>query len=388
LFRYPAVEKLGDRLLQIYGREISEKLIPIRQEMDSPEFEMEGFVTLPPHSYGTRSMQELFVNGRPIKNQVIQHALYEAYASHLMKGQHPAYFLLIQLDPARVDVNVHPSKKEVRFSDSALIHQLVYKSVKRSLTQEMISQPGEPVYREIEQETVRENVNAFKVKEGLKEYVIRSVFNTAPDSANDRDLFRSDDLAQEPDFKVLGQFHAMFLLIQSGEELQIIDQHAAHERILFEKYRSGSTHDSRIRQPLLIPQTIEVTFKELLVLKEYERYFSDVGIELDIFGENAVVVRALPVYLAKADIRALLAQFIEEIEMFQGFSTEKEKREGMIATLACHAAIKAGQSLQHPEIAALFKELCKLETALTCPHGRPIKHNFSLTALEKMFCRI
>ncbi|MBI1823391.1 MAG: DNA mismatch repair endonuclease MutL [Nitrospirae bacterium] len=388
LFRLPGVESFKDRIYQIYGGEILEKLVSI-QDGDHSEFGMEGYVTLPPHTYPNRSMQELFINHRPIRNQVIHHAVYEAFSSHLMKGQHPAFFLLLEMDPSRVDVNVHPSKKEVRFPDSSLIHQSVYKRVKRSLVQGAFSsQSNEPVYKEIAGMISPDRMTAFEIKEGKNEYIIRSGIKPLPESETDPDLFRNKDLIHEPCFKVLGQFRSMFLLIQSGDELLIIDQHAAHERILFEKYRSLSENDDKQTESLLIPLTFEMTLKDLLVLKEYQPLFTETGIELDFYGENTVVVRSLPQFLLKADMRSLLTQLTEEIVLFQGFSSDKAKRDSILATIACHAAIKAGQSLENAEIAALFTGISRLENPSTCPHGRPITRHLGLTELEKMFCRI
>jgi DNA mismatch repair protein MutL len=387
IFRYSAVQSLKDRIFQIYGGEILEKMVPLKKGIET-DFEIEGFVSLPPDSFGKRSFQELYINDRPIKNLMINHAVYEAFSSHLMKGQHPAYFLFITMDSARVDVNVHPSKKEVRFSDSSAIHQKIFRVVKESFV------PANPVER-IEAASVNNGLHMSlsdqrrsQVKEAIKEYVIHSVFNEKTEFPKGNDLFKEEPAGQEPFFKVLGQFQSMFLLVESGEELQIIDQHAAHERVLFERYLSRAISDPVKHQPLLIPQNIEVGPKEILILREHENSFYEIGIELEFLGENTVWVRALPDFLIRANIQSLINDLIEEVELFQGFSSEKENREKMVATLACHAAIKAGQTLGHPEISALFEELSGLNNPLTCPHGRPIARHFSMKDLEKMFCRI
>lgn len=387
LFRYPAVQSVKDRIFQIYGGEILEKMVPLKKGSETG-FEIEGFVSLPPHSLGSRSSQELFINHRPIKNLMINHAVYEAFSSHLMKGQHPAYFIFIKMDPAKVDVNVHPSKKEVRFSDSAAIHHMIYRAIKESFVRTDMEPVKEKDSVWVSMASGLQDQRRFRVNEAIKGYVIHSVFNEKNENSKNDDLFKADLKNNASFFKVLGQFQSMFLLVQSGEELHIIDQHAAHERVLFEKYMSRAMDETAKPQPLLIPQIIEMNLKEVLILKERESSFYDIGIELEFQGENTVWVRSLPEFLIQADIRSLINDLIEEIELFQGFSSEKEKREKIVATLACHAAIKGGQTLGHPEISALFKELSFLNNPLTCPHGRPISRHFSMKDLEKMFCRI
>jgi DNA mismatch repair protein MutL len=387
VLRYSAVKNLRDRIFQIYGGETIEKMVALNRDED-PNCVVAGYASLPPHTYGTRSVQEIFVNQRPIKNPMINHAVYEAYSSHLMKGQHPAYFLMINMDPARVDVNVHPSKKEVRFSDSSMIHQRVYQTVKDSFIKRDVF-PGREKLTDESQDAGRIEFDPKSgIKNAIREYVILSDHDIREYSPDHRDLFKDDDSLKENSFKVLGQFQSMFILVQSGQTLHIIDQHAAHERVLFERYLARSLNESIVTQPLLIPQTLEFNIKEILTLREYEESIMKIGIEIDFFGENTVLIRSLPEFMAQSEIKPLMTDLIEEIQLLQGFSSEKEKREKLFATLACHAAIKAGQILGHPEIASLYRDLSILKNPLTCPHGRPITRNFSLTDLEKMFCRI
>ena len=378
LFRYPAVETLRERVYQIYGQELLDQLVPIEKNSD-PYFSMAGFISLPPHSFANRSYQELFINKRPIKNPMITHAVYEAYATHLMKGQNPFFIFLIDIDPSKVDVNVHPSKREVRFSDASLIHQKMLTTVKETLNRKAEGEEDSFPYQ------VKE-----AAREYAREYVDPVLFGKDPEpyrKEESRDLFSGAESGSNPFFKVLGQFNAMFLLIQSEGELLIIDQHAAHERILFEQFLDRYAKTTPQTQSLLIPQQIDLTFKESSVIQEYEGVFHQVGFEFDTFGERTILVRAVPAFLSRINLSTLISDMIEEIQLFQEAFSEKERVEKIIATMACHGAVKAGQSLGQTEISALFNDLLQLNGPLTCPHGRPIRKSFSVKDLEKIFCR-
>ncbi|MBI1820422.1 MAG: DNA mismatch repair endonuclease MutL [Nitrospirae bacterium] len=392
IFRYPAVETLRERVYQIYGQEILDHLVFVERKSD-PYFSIFGFISLPPHSHGNRTYQELFINKRPIKNPMISHAVYEAYATHLMKGQNPFFIFLMDIDPSKVDVNVHPSKKEVRFSDASSIHQKVFTTVRETLNGNSLQ------CRVLESRDGNEPVRSYppperyqvQIKEAAQEYVNRTVFGKEPEydrKDENRDLFKNAETGQQPIFKVLGQFNSMFLLVQSEGELLIIDQHAAHERILFEKFLDQYVKTTPQVQSLLIPQQIDVSFKDLLVLQEYESVFHKMGFEFDYFGERTILIRSVPSFLSGTNILFLISDLIEDIQLFQEVFSEKERAEKIIATMACHGAVKAGQTLGQTEISTLYNDLMQLNGPLTCPHGRPIRKSFSVKELEKLFHRI
>ncbi|MBI3604472.1 MAG: DNA mismatch repair endonuclease MutL [Nitrospirae bacterium] len=389
VFAYPAVENLRNRVYQIYGSGLLDQLTPLEKE-DDPLFGIEGFISLPPHSQGTRSYQELFINGRPIKNPLISHAIYEAYSTHLMKGQHPVFIFLLGIDPSRVDVNVHPSKKEVRFSDSSMVHQKIYRKVKETLGRSSPSgqtagpaegeEPGIQPGGKIEVQ--------YRVREAIQQYLNSGQQEERRGRTDPPDFFKDARGEKEPFYQVLGQFHSMFLLVQAGEELQIIDQHAAHERVLFERFLGQYSRETIPVQPLLIPQQLDFTADEMVVLQEYEKDFHELGFEFDFFGERTIRVRSVPGFLSRAELASLFADLVEEVRLFGEVFSKKEKLEKIVATLACHAAVKAGQSMGPNEISVLYGDLLRLNIPLTCPHGRPITKRLSLKEMERMFCRI
>ncbi len=389
VFAYPAVEKLSDRVYQIYGSGLLDQLTPLEKE-DDPLFGIEGFISLPPHSQGTRSYQELFINGRPIKNPLISHAIYEAYSTHLMRGQHPVFIFLLGIDPSRVDVNVHPSKKEVRFSDSSMVHQKIYRKVKETLDRSSpAGQTAGPAAGEDSRVQPGGKIEVqFKVREAIQQYLNSGQQEEMRGRTEPPDFFKDSRGEKEPFYQVLGQFHSMFLLVQSGEELQIIDQHAAHERVLFERFLGQYSRATIPAQPLLIPQQLDFTADEMVVLQEYEKDFHELGFEFDFFGERTILVRSVPGFLSRAELSSLFADLIEEVRLFGEVFSKKEKLEKIVATLACHAAVKAGQSMGPNEISALYGDLLQLNIPLTCPHGRPITKRLSLKEMERMFCRI
>ncbi len=389
IFGYPAVETLRDRVYQIYGSGLLDQLAPLEKE-DDPLFGIEGFISMPPHSQGTRSYQELFINGRPIKNPLVSHAIYEAYSTHLMKGQHPVFIFLLGIDPSRVDVNVHPSKKEVRFSDSSMVHQKIYRKVKETLGRS--SPAGQTAGSTAEGETGfrlgGESRVQYKVREAIQQYLNSGQQEEMRGRTETSDFFKGSRDAEKPFYQVLGQFHSMFLLVQSGEELQIIDQHAAHERVLFERFLGQHSRETIPAQPLLIPQQLEFTADDRVVLQEYEKDFHELGFEFDVFGERTIRVRSVPGFLSRAGLASLFADLVEEVRLFGKVFSKKERLDKIVATLACHAAVKAGQSMGPNEISALYSDLLQLNIPLTCPHGRPITKRLSLKELEGMFCRI
>ena len=377
VLHYPAVGTLRERFLQIYGQEILDQMIPADTDPD-PMMSVGGLVTLPPYSLGTRSIQEIFVNGRPIRNSLIAHAVYEAYASHLMKDRHPGFVLFIRIDPARVDVNVHPSKKEVRFSDSASVHGFVRHAVREAIGQQDVRQgvrgPSEAV-------------SWGGVAETSGEYRIAGDRREPYRDAGQESLWKNAPPVSGPEVKVLGQCQSMFLLLQVANALHIIDQHAAHERVIYEKIVSRTESEILEPRPLLIPMTIELGAGEIGLLKENEKAFGEIGIEYELFGESTLLLRTLPALVAERSARELIRELLREIETFGELSTGRERQEKFAATLACHSAVRAGDVLETSEITALFSSLSRLKPPLTCPHGRPISRQFSLQDLEKMFCR-
>ena len=391
LFQYSGVPLFRDRILQVYGEEILDRLLPIEKERDS-FFSLEGFISLPPHAFPGRGYQELFVNRRPVKNATVHHAVYEAFGSYLMKGQNPFYVFLLEVDPSRVDVNVHPAKKEVRFPDTSFVHRKIYERVREALRER--SGGASPDSEGVVDTAQTGETGAFPRKEpgreSLEDYMARSHSREPGFFSETPDIFRSEggEAGAADDFRVLGQFRDMFLLVQEGDGLQIIDQHAAHERVLYERLLIQLSRTSIPVQPFLVPRQVTVSQEEMALFGGLDDFFGQLGFEIDPFGERTLLVRAAPAFLAQSDLTGLISDLMEEAASFNTASSDRDKFEKMIATMACHGSVRAGQPLGEQEISSLFRDLAGTEGALTCPHGRPIRKIFTVKELEKLFHRI
>lgn len=343
IFNYPPVSGYRDRIRQIYGEDLSVTLCEI--EFSPPSLHLIGCVSIPPSGEEKRTLQEIIVNRRWVKSQTCVHAVYEAYEGFRAKDTHPVFFLSLELDPASIDVNVHPTKREVRFRDQRMIHDLLTQAIRERLG-EVTQSRYEP-----------------------------SVF--------------SSSFSFPPPIRPLGQIHDTFLVAQVGEELVIVDQHAAHERVLYERLISSIKRDA---QPLLLPVSVELTIPEALTLKGYLKELDALHFEIEGFGQASFLIRSVPPFLARANIAAVLTDLIKDLSpdestRFPQGHPLQERIKKAAASLACHAAIKARQTLQAEEITALIQDLLATEASVTCPHGRPTIVRFSMGDLEKAFQR-
>lgn len=387
LFQYSPVPSLRERIFQVFGDDVLDKLVSVSGD-ENDGMSVDGFVSLPPNVFPARGYQEVFVNRRPVRNPAVSHAISEAYRSYLMKGENPFYVLFLEVDPARVDVNVHPSKKEVRFSDTPAVHRLVFERLRGILR----SRSGTPL-------AVSSGVPGFgaltersesRVNEKSPDYSSGLPASPEPAFVAGRGgLFEDQASGGQPAdfFHVLGQFREMFLLIQEGDSLQMIDQHAAHERVLYERLLSQISRDSIPVQPFLVPRQVVLSADEMVLFDEIEESFRQLGFDIDKFGERSLLVRSSPAFLGQADLSVLISDILEEAISFKTVSSDKERYEKMIAAMACHGSVRAGQKLGEREIASLYRDLKGTEGALTCPHGRPIRKVFTLKDLEKLFRR-
>ncbi len=359
-----------ERIHQIYGRELVESLMEVKSGLllkDINGITFSGYISNPPYSRPDRGMQAIFINRRPIRNQVISHAISEGFQSMIMKDRYPAVFLFFEIDTKEVDVNVHPAKREVRFRNSSMIHNIVAGAIKETLS----GRTPEETY-----EGEREKIIPEGVKEALERYMERS------EASLEERRQVGLDILLEPKSPVRNALHAFrsYIISVSEDGITIIDQHAAHERILYESLRG----DKIEIQGLLVPVTIELSSRESLILKEKLDTLKGIGIEIEEFGDNTFIIRSIPAILKDADHRSLVLSIIGDLEEKIPKIDELER----IRTLmACHGAVRANQSLTSEEMASLIEELEKTELPHTCPHGRPTTIRFTLSDLEKLFKR-
>jgi DNA mismatch repair protein MutL len=391
---------IKERTLQLYGEEIASNLIEFSGGDDIVH--VHGLIGRPGTSRADKTYQEFFVNHRAVKNLSLTHALYSACGDMLMRDRHPVAFIFVEIDPALVDVNVHPAKAEVRFRNQSQLHDRV-----RDVLREALRGSGETVRSE-HADGVMEAIADFGMRNaGYPLTTERSgnfrhpfppgegteVKGGAPPVSNNAPagglLFQST--RSEPQFELLyplAQIHDSFIIAQSQEGMALIDQHAAHERVLFEKLQDQFGAGQVPEQHLLVPDQVELGPAQGAMLVEYLPELSKLGFLVEDFGSDTFVIKAVPALLVGADYRQLLLDILDEVNVHGKSGKIDEVRDEMLSVMACHPAIKIHRRLDRQEMEKLLADLFKCRMPHTCPHGRPTIVRFSLVEIMKMFKRM
>ena len=398
-------------IYNIYGKDIAKSIIPFKEACEG--IVVEGALGKEDISRSNRSNEIFFVNDRYIKNKTIASAVENAYQTIIPIGKFPFCIINIKLPPNKVDVNVHPTKTEVRFSDENLIYRIVYHVVK----EKMLSQDLVP---EIEDKTPEKETNAsyvnctnkysftnepkrtsgtsskffennFSSKPKYESSTLyetkKDLFITQPDiKERNETIFAQEEEKQEKSYKIIGAAFSTYIIIEQEGELYIIDQHAAHERVMYEKLLKKVREGIKNKQMLLIPEVIEVKNNELNIIQTNMELFNEAGFEIEEFGGNTVKISAVPSEIAGITIKDLFLDLLDSLQKESGV-IENDKAEYSIFTMACKAAVKANMNLNIVEIEALIDEMMKLENPFTCPHGRPTAIKMTKYELEKKFKR-
>ena len=402
---YPSAKSREDRVLQIYGTRFINRVLPVNHER--PGLRIEGYTANPYYTRASRSPQEIFVNRRSVKNSTIAHAAYEAYGTFLPKGRHPIFALFVDIDPATVDVNVHPAKREVRFANPEFIHA----SIKEALRLPLHSTPGNPSHdpsQRIPLLTKQTDRWASSQAGSLPPSSTQSPQNeTASSVPSTNVLFSGTEggeaianhpsaqesapayslIDQDLDVVPLGQVNKTFLVGQINTELQIVDQHTAHERVLFERLRRAWLTQSLQTQTLLIPEPIDLPPHQCELLAEHVPSLAKLGLEIEQFGPHAFVVRAVPAMLGPMSVSSLIHQLIEDLSEWNSSDSLEKKIRPILASMACQSAVQAGRAMTDPEIKELLTDWACEGYPMTCPHGRRIALRLSFDELDKMFGR-
>ncbi len=369
-FNLAPAGRLKDRLRELYGNQWVEQLV----ELPGPE--ITGFIGKPGISRADRSQQHVFVNGRPVESKGINYALLEGYHTALMKGRFPVTFLFIEIAPELVDVNIHPAKREVRFRDEYAVRQAVIDAVRQALEPKgerltPVSQVGPPRRSDLPVATEPWLIDSTSSRD-------REVAPTGPGS---------DVHTEEGRWRVLGVIGQLYVLIESPEGLVLMDQHAAHERVLFEKMLKDLESDSAPAQKLLLPVTLELDARDAAFLHANLKTLHKLGIGVSEFGERTFLVDALPPYFKLENIQQTFRNIVDELRQTGEQVHARRLGEDKIATTVCRHAVKAHDPLRGEELRALLEQLHQCELPYTCPHGRPTLIQISYAELEKKFGR-
>ena len=410
----PATRDMLERIRGLAGDELASRLLKV-EEHTIHGITISGYIGGPGMSRSNRQMQTTYLNGRPIEAASISYGMREGYHTALMKGQHPVTFLFIQMDPHGFDVNVHPAKKEVRFHDGNSVRDAISRAVSRTLEnatklpsghapaprpalvltppvdsgpiarQEQLHMPAARTSAPLKQAS-QDQPSIKPVEHISAPAPVPAPIETSPEPESPPSPVEPER-AEPPDFRIIGVLQKLYVLMESDEGLVMMDQHAAHERVNFEKFRRALETGGVPCQRLLIPITLQTTPRDADLLKQNLASLSRLGIEIEPFGPNIFKVEAVPSILKSDDPSAWLDQVIEELSSLSAKSSSLRLSEDAIATIACRASVKSNDILSIPELQALLKDLFDCEMPYCCPHGRPTLVQISTNELERKFGR-
>ncbi len=375
VFNLAPTKELPGRLREIYGAQLVEQLLPL--ELSRGDVAVTGFVGKPGISRADRRQQYVFVNGRPVESKGINYALLEGYHTALMKGKFPVTFLFIEIDPELVDVNIHPAKREVRFRDEFAVRQAVIDAVRAAIEPKGTVKPVQTGV-----------VAAVPSGSGVSQ---ERLLPAAGDSGyyNKQTEFAASEVQTEEQgtWRILGVIGQLYVLVESPEGLVLMDQHAAHERVLFEKMLKELETDSAPAQKLLLPVTLELDVRDAAFLQSNLKTLHKLGIGISEFGDKTFLVDAVPPYFPLSNLPQVFRNIVDELRQTGEQVHARRLGEDKIATTVCRHAVKARDPLRGEELRALLDQLHKCELPYTCPHGRPTMIQISYAELEKKFGR-
>ncbi len=378
-------EGLRARAARVIGEDFSSSAIDVRSE--SSRVRMEGLVAPPGFTRASRDAQFLYVNGRFVRDKVVAHAIREAYADVLHHDRHAAFVLFLEVDPTLVDVNVHPAKSEVRFRESSAMHQFVFHALSRALSATMEGAKGEkgPSYFSDSKSNPPSfsTQSSFAVSQPSGSY--EALFSTA---VADERRVASAPASEAPTLGfALAQLHGVYILAQNMAGLVLVDMHAAHERIVYEGLKDALEAASLPSQPLLTPIPMTATAEEVEQANEARAELGSLGFDVAAAGPRELVIRAVPALLADLDAQGLLRSVLGEMREFGASRVLIERRNELLSTMACHAAVRANRMLTVPEMNALLRQMEHTERAGSCNHGRPTWVQFPMADLDRLFLR-
>ncbi len=365
-FHYPAVGSLKERIFQIYGRSTIENLIEVDYQQD--EMKIFGFVSAPPSGRSDRRRQIFFVNNRPVKDKLLQAAINQAYDGFLERGRFAEAFLFLSCPYSEVDVNVHPTKAEVRFRSSNTVFSFVFKCMRQALLRH---QGIKEVYPAQEKEK-----KAFRIEEEPPPLQMKK---DAREDEMGQKLFASLPEKEELYPRVLGQYLRSYIVAETPEEILVIDQHNAHERVLFEKYKEIHKRKKWPQKMVLFPLLMDLSPSQILSMEENQALLEEAGFRVEAMGGQSYALKEIPDIFQEEEAKDVFLSLLEEIK-----EEKMEKREeALLATLACRTAVKVGEPLSPDRMKYLVDELFQTPNPSLCPHGRPITVKIERREIEK-----
>ena len=385
---------LKDVIYNIFGREITKELLEINASYEN--FTITGYIAKPVVSRSNRNFENYYINGRYIKSPIIMKAIEEAYEPFMMQHKYPFTAFHINIEPKELDVNVHPSKMELRFANGPYIYDSIVSCIKEALTRrELVPELTIETPSQVKEEpqiTPVSKPEPVRMPEPFEINRINKTFEIPKPIENTSQmvLFDEPDLLKEEnkkDIKIIGQVFDTYWIIQFENNMYIIDQHAAHEKVLYEEFISRYKKRLITTQLLSPPVIMELTGREEDVLKENMDYFAQYGFELEDFGDNSYAIRGIPTDFTQSNPKELLMEILDSMSD-ENFKKTPDSIKDKIATMSCKAAVKGNNRLSEREAYELINKLMILENPYNCPHGRPTMISMTKYELEKKFKRI
>ena len=403
LFRVPAAAILSDRIRDLYGVGLLERLVEVNGT-PSRKSRISGFIGQAGLSRQTKAQQLIFVNGRAIESSLITAAVREGYHTALMKGHYPVTFVFLELDPATVDVNVHPAKREVRFRDPSGVREEIVRCIQGTL------QGGRAEWQEKFRAPLSSQITVtgkaapdltLRPEVSVPEESHRELPHLTPGAtvAGGVDSRRVAKAHQGPSpvpakrdsdqhqFQVIGVLSKLYVLMENADGLVLVDQHAAHERILFEELRRRMEEQGVPSQKLLLPQTFDVPPRDADWIERNLSILQKMGIGIESFGSDTFKIDSVPSFLNVSDPAQFMRKVIDDLKSAGNSASAMRLGEEMIAKSVCRHAVKANDPLRYPEVEKLIRDLLDCDLPYCCPHGRPTMIQISLAELEKKFGR-
>ncbi|GHB96776.1 DNA mismatch repair endonuclease MutL [Thermomonas carbonis] len=387
------------RLHEALGEDFTRNAL--RVDHDGAGMRLHGWIAQPAYNRASSDQQYLYVNGRSVRDRNVSHAIRQAYADVLFHGRHPAYVLFLELDPRGVDVNVHPAKHEVRFRESRLVHDFVYRTLHQALAETRAGATAMPM-----QATQASQAWSMPVPQqssiGLRVADAPSAYAalyaprdaaTLPDSPESPAAFAAMAMPDDapgglpPLGFAIAQLHGIYILAENADGLVVVDMHAAHERIGYEKLKTAHDGAGLRTQPLLVPSSIAVSEREADVAEREADTLAQLGFEVQRSGPQSLLLRSVPALLAHGDVEALLRDVLTDLREHGSTRRVAETRDELLSTMACHGAVRANRRLTVHEMNGLLREMEATERSGQCNHGRPTWTRFGLAEMDRWFLR-
>jgi DNA mismatch repair protein MutL len=405
-------QSLDERIAELQGREFAQSSITVDE--DSAGLRLHGRVSAPALARATRDAQYFYVNGRFVRDKLLAHAIRQAYQDVLHHDRHPSFVLFLDIDPALVDVNVHPTKTEVRFRDSRAVHQYVFHALSKALAatagDTAATQHAAPDFSGFSSGLSGSAPRGWNTNGGNTAAITRDHYAprqsamalTASESVGFYDtLFGtqkaaspatlaappSENTAVPPLGFALAQLAGIYILAENQHGLVIVDMHAAHERIMYEKLKAALDAQEIPMQPLLVPVALAATALDVATAEEHGAMLRRIGFDVAPGSPTSLTIRAVPAMLADADVRTLTADVLREVRDVGASRVLTERRNELLGTMACHAAVRANRKLTVTEMNALLRDMEITERSGLCNHGRPTWRQVTVAELDKLFMR-